>query len=218
MMKKDELFLKKIKSRLFYLFRKGYCTNLDTVISETGLDLRGSYNTVDTFVEDYCNKEGLCFVTIADYFRLCKIGEFYIQVDEPIADLMLNLNSNGYTTRFCCCGHITKYGSVTGLYISFKKCDNTVNLMLNVIKELTGASFDSIAGLDQLSYEIKLEARNDYRDKFRFITLEGKRFSGDDIITFRARYLRDRRDEAIKLINNIFITSLSKTTQILINE
>lgn len=211
MMKKDELFLKKIKSRLFYLFKRGYCTNLDTVISETGLDLRGSYNAVDTFVEDYCNKEGLCLVTTADYFRLCKIGEFYVQLDEPMADLMIKLNSNGHTTRFCCCGHITKYGSVTGLYISFKKCDNTVNLMLNVIKELTGAFFDSIAGLDQLSYEIKLEARNDYRDKFRFITLEGKRFRGDDTITFRARYLRDHRDEAIKLINNIFMTSLSET-------
>ena len=218
MMNKDESFLKKIKSRLFYLFKRGYCTNLDTVISETGLDLRGSYNTVDTFVEDYCNKKGLCFVTIADYFRLCKLGESYIQIDEQIADLIINLNSNGHSTRFCCCGHITKYGSVTGLYISFKKCDNTVNLILNVIKELTGAHFDSIASLDQLSYEIKLEARSSYRDKFKFITLEGRRFKGDDIITFRARYSRDRRDDAIKLINNIFMTSLSETPKILINE
>ncbi|HBH3700995.1 TPA: hypothetical protein KSK42_003236 [Clostridioides difficile] len=59
--------------------------------------------------------------------RLISAGDFLIELDEAIADIIIELNKKGYKTSNCCSGHIYKdkiKNKETNCYISFYKAYN----------------------------------------------------------------------------------------------
>ncbi|HBG2405021.1 TPA: Rho termination factor N-terminal domain-containing protein [Clostridioides difficile] len=70
--------------------------------------------------------------------RLIHAGDFLIELDEAIADIIIELNKKGYKTSNCCSGHIYKdnvKNKETNCYISFYKPYN--------LKLPKGYSYDS---------------------------------------------------------------------------
>ncbi|MGO0862285.1 hypothetical protein, partial [Clostridioides difficile] len=58
-----------------------------------------------------------------DKKRLIYADDFLIELDESIADIIIELNRKGYKTSNCCGGHINNDGE-TNCYISFYKSHN----------------------------------------------------------------------------------------------
>ncbi|GAX66747.1 hypothetical protein E1H45_19630 (plasmid) [Clostridioides difficile] len=58
-----------------------------------------------------------------DKKRLICAGDFLIELDEAIADIIIELNKKGYKTLNCCSGHINNDGE-TNCYISFYESYN----------------------------------------------------------------------------------------------
>lgn len=64
----------------------------------------------DEILSQYTEEEFWKLVTYGvqnepEKFRFVKFGDTYAPIDEDIADLITDLNSAGYKTMYCCCGH-----------------------------------------------------------------------------------------------------------------
>lgn len=52
----------------------------------------------------------------------CKCGEMhYVEIDDEMVEIIIDLNHKGYITRNCCAGHIKRRNQPITTYIQFQK-------------------------------------------------------------------------------------------------
>lgn len=96
-----------------------FCTNWDEVATREKIKLNYQYLS-------YLEHNKLTYpvpTNDCDGFRLVLgLNRYYplryVPIDEPIADLIIDLNKRGYVTTWCCCGHPVSTDGGQG-YISF---------------------------------------------------------------------------------------------------
>lgn len=54
-----------------------------------------------------------------------KCGGVVCEIDDLIVDTIIVLNKKGWTTKFCCSGHLNKNNGFVGTYIFFEKLPDT---------------------------------------------------------------------------------------------
>lgn len=214
----NNLFRERVINRFIYLCKKNYCTNFDFIRSELNLDLLNPEN-VDKFINEYCSLDNIC-LQYKDFFRFCKIGDNFVAIDEPFADLIIKLNNLGYSTEFCCSGHLRlvrssssrplqKYKiseNVIDSYISFKNQNGVFDLLSDIFYLFTNIELSSFKSVDFSSryFNIKVSSSKKYSEIFKFIELDGKRIFHRDRIVIRFKYYPKYRKEALRIISSIF--------------
>lgn len=180
-----------------------YCINVDGVKSATNLDIRNIEDAIEFVSTYYSNTAGL---VTSEPFKLVKFEGKYCPIDEPIADLIIELNARKFKTLYCCCGH-EKGNTEIDYYITFDFGDNTFKLLNKVYNILT----DSTEIIKYTDKKIKLEGPIlDYqryltkikviKRDVRILSLENSTISvwkQQLIITYKTKH----REESIDLIN-----------------
>ena len=200
----EEILIKKEASEL--VKKSKYCTNLDEIKEELGLDLQ-NYDKALEFAKNFAlNGDVFPPIKKGDHFRLCRIGGKYAVIDEPIADLIVDLNNAGYQTLFCCSGHFHRNNpsGVEQYYIAFEFGDHIYKLLTKIFKEFSGISFDEYT---KEGLEIKIGVKPEFKEYIKYIKYSKKR---DHISKSNTKYWKqaidiyyrvNKRDEAIELIN-----------------
>lgn len=135
-----------------------------------------------------------------------------VEIDEPIAGLIIKLNRNHLQTKFCCCGHeMTKqiifnsqepeYISVKNdhphIYITFAKYNLTIEFVKYLQDMLTDGILESRGG-QFIKYKIKKEYAH-------ILTKFKVEYDNENEITIRLYYtpnnFEESRKYAVKCLN-----------------
>ena len=200
---------------------KIFCTNIDQVKQETGLDITTEEGAM-MFRVNYVHPMS-CFPE-KDYFRIVRIRDKYTYIDEPIADLIIELNEKGFETMYCCCGHNIEYRTRNNLgrfYIVFKFGEKNYKLMSSVMKKLTGVKSDKYSKramvleninpkteLNRIIKNVTLEKRE---DNFNEYEVNGRKYKADEYTwqqSIGIRYYKKNREQAIDIIKTAIKESI----------
>ena len=199
-----KLNIEKVATDRYVATAEKYCTNLQEIYKETGLSLTKKVDAL-IFVKNYTTAD--CPPINESEYRLCKLNERYIPIDEPMADLILKLNKKGYKTQYCCCGHQPNPNipsSVEQYYISFEFGKTTFNLLSNIFEEFTGINVP----FTEQALSVIAEPKAEYTKLFKNIVIEKRNdkiiFDGFWQQNLEFYYFIDNRIEAIKCINDVY--------------
>lgn len=93
-------------------------------------------------------------------YRMCKVKECFgnaVEIDELFIPVIAELNKKGYTTRYCCSGHI---GEIPNSYIYFED-----DIKLPSLPEGYLYDQDMYPHVDWNKWEIKNTIRRDFDSK-----------------------------------------------------